>query len=131
MRQAIWSILFSSWLIQSGTSYASCDDMDVSKLQGRWVLESLSGQPVKQVNEVYFKVSGQTFTGFDGCNNFGGSLDAPSRMRQGQRGCGSEVLRLPLKILDPWPQFKAAKVTGDTLMLPLPDGKGEAGFSRK
>jgi len=128
MRQAFWGILCLIGCVQSG---AAGDAMDMSKLQGRWVLESISGQPVSSGDELYFEIEGMTITGFDGCNKFGGSLDAPERMRMTQRGCVSDTPRLPLELSDPRPQLEAAKVTGEELTLPLPGGTGDAVFSRR
>ena len=128
MRQAFWWILCLLGCVQTA---AAGDTMDMSKLQGRWVLESINGQPVSSGAEVYFEIDGMTITGFDGCNKFGGSLDAPDRMRMTQRGCVSDRPRLPLELSDPRSQLDAAKLTGEKLTLQLPGGTGEAGFSRQ
>jgi heat shock protein HslJ len=128
MRQAFWWILCLIGCVQSG---AAGDAMDMSKLQGRWVLESINGQRISPGAEVYFEIDGTTITGFDGCNKFGGSLDAPDQMRMTQRGCVSDSPGLPLELSDPRSQLDAAKLTGEKLTLPLPGGTGEAGFSRQ
>jgi heat shock protein HslJ len=128
VRQAFWSILGLIGYLQSA---AAGDAMDMSKLQGRWVLESIGGQPVSAGDEIYFEIDGMTITGFDGCNKFGGSLDAPDRLRMTQRGCVSDRPKLPLELSDPRSQLDAATVTGEQLTLPLPGGPGEAVFSRR
>lgn len=127
MRRVFWCILCFMGLLQSGAAF---DPKDMSMLQGRWVLESINGQLTGSGTKVYFEIDGLTITGFDGCNKFGGRLDAPSRIRMTQRGCASDRLRLPLELPDPRSQLNAAKVTGEKLKLPLPGGKGEAGFRR-
>ena len=53
MRQAFWWILCLIGYVQSG---AAGDAMDMSKLQGRWVLELINGQPVSSGAELYFEI---------------------------------------------------------------------------
>jgi META domain-containing protein len=105
--------------------------MDVSALKGRWVLEAVDGKPIgPEKGEIYFQVTEQTITGFDGCNRFGANVAQPSPIQKGQRGCPPETILLPLDLSNPVTQLSRATVRGDKLFLPLPDGKGEAQFRR-
>ena len=132
MRPVFWCFFwFFIGSVQSCAAPVVGDPMDMSKLQGRWILESINGKPVESENEIYFEIDGPAITGFDGCNKFGGRLDAPARLRMTQRACVSEGPRLPLELPDARPQLKAAEVTGEKLKLLLPDGTGEAGFRRQ
>ena len=117
--------------MQSYSAPAANSHMDMSNLQGRWVLESINGKPVESENEIYFEIEGTIITGFDGCNNFGGKLDVPASLRMTQRACISEGPRLPLELPDARSQLKAAEVIGKKLKLKLPDRKGEASFRRQ
>lgn len=128
MRRVFLCILCFIGFVQSS---AVSDAEDMSKLQGRWVLELINGQPVASGTKVYFEIDGQTITGFNGCNKFGGRLDAPDRLRMTQRGCASDALSLPLELPDPRSQLDAAEVAGEKLKLRLPDGTGEAIFGRQ
>jgi META domain len=117
--------------VQSYSAFAVAGTMDVSNLQGRWILESINGKAVESENEIYFEIDGAIITGFDGCNNFGGKLNAPASIRMNQRACISEGPRLPLELPDARSQLKAAEVSGKKLKLKLPDRKGEASFRRQ
>jgi heat shock protein HslJ len=105
--------------------------MDVASLQGRWVLEAVDGKSVSpDRGEIYFQITEQTISGYDGCNRFGGSLTQPGRIQKGQRGCPADTMLLPLDFSNPASQLSRATVRGERLLLPLPDGKGEAQFRR-
>lgn len=95
------------------------------------MLESIDGREVEPKPEIYFEIDGRTLTGFDGCNTFGGSLDAPENLRMTQRACADPGPRLPLDLEDPLAQLEGAKLDGDTLELPLPDGSGTATLRRR
>jgi hypothetical protein len=105
--------------------------MDMSALQGRWMLESINRESVSPEYNLHFKIEGRLITGFDGCNNFGGSLDNPDLIRKGQRACTGSGPRLPLQLSDPLPQLNAARLVGDELIVPLSQGTGEATFRRR
>jgi hypothetical protein len=112
-------------------SLAKAHAMDISALKGRWVLEAISGKGVAlEKGEIYFQITEDTITGYDGCNRFGGSVAQPSLMRKGQRACPPETILLPLDLSNPIPQLSRATVRRDKLFLPLPDGQGEAQFRR-
>jgi heat shock protein HslJ len=105
--------------------------MDVSELKGRWVLETVDGKGVApEKGEIYFQVTEQAITGYDGCNRFGASLTQPSQARRGQRGCPPDATQLPLDFSSLLSQLDRATVSGDKLSLPLQDGKGQAQFRR-
>lgn len=105
--------------------------MDISQLKGRWVLEAVDGKSVAPEKvEIYFQVTEQTITGYDGCNRFGVSVTQPSPAQRGQRGCPPATSPLPLDYSNLVLQLSRATVSGDKLSLPLPDGKGEAQFRR-
>jgi META domain-containing protein len=110
---------------------AGAHAMDISELKGRWVLETVDGKSVApEKGEIYFQVTEQTITGYDGCNRFGGSVTQPSQAQRGQRGCPPDTKPLPLDFSNLLPQLSRATVSGDKLSVPLPDGKGEARFRR-
>src|SRR5262249_19464615 len=102
--------------------------MEISELQGRWDLVSMNGQPVRAGEPIFFEIEGLAIRGFDGCNNFGGRIDAPSRLVTSQRACEPNVETLPLKLTDPLPQLKASRLVEERLLVPLPGGAGEAQF---
>ncbi len=105
--------------------------MDFSELKGKWVLEAINGKDViSEKLEIYFEITEQTITGYDGCNRFGGSTAQPFVIQKSQRACPPETILLPLDLSDPALQLNRATVSGDKLFLPLPDGKGEAQFRR-
>nr|WP_281719601.1 META domain-containing protein [Nitrosomonas nitrosa] len=105
--------------------------MDLSELNGRWVLESVDGENVTSGDEeqAYFEITDQSITGYDGCNPFGGKINNPSAMRKKERGCPDTPL-FPLNLSDPSSQLSRARIESDKLFLPLLDGKSEAQFSR-
>jgi META domain len=105
--------------------------MDISALNGRWVLETIEGKPAAAEQDVYFQIDGQTISGFDGCNRFGGNLSQPSLMRKSQRACLAAGVALPIDLANPLPQLTSARLEGDQLVVPLPGGAGEARFRRK
>ncbi|MFQ5525984.1 MAG: META domain-containing protein [Thermoanaerobaculia bacterium] len=104
--------------------------MTISDLQGKWVLESISGDAVETPSEIYFKIDERTISGFDGCNHFGGPLDAPQNLRMTQRACAEEGPSLPLDLAKPLAQLESAHLEADTLELDLPDETGKASFRR-
>ncbi len=113
-------------------AFAKADAMDVSQLKGRWTLEAIDGvslAPDKE--EVYFEISSQTITGYDGCNRFGSSINQPTPAQRGQRGCPSDAVPLPLDFSNLAAQLDQATVDGNSLSLPLPGGKGMAHFKRR
>jgi heat shock protein HslJ len=110
--------------------FAEANAMDVSLLEGRWVLETVNGKGMSGEQEIYFEIKGETITGYDGCNRFGGSLAQPSQLRKSQRGCSSEEPQFPLDLSNPLAQLSVATLQGNQLILRLPDGKGEAKFKR-
>jgi hypothetical protein len=110
---------------------AVAQTIDVSLLRGRWVLESVDGNRIgRESGEIYFQITEEAVTGYDGCNRFGISLANPAAAIGGQRGCPPESKKLPINPSDLVPQLSRGTVSGDTLSLPLPDGKGEARFRR-
>jgi heat shock protein HslJ len=110
---------------------ASSHAMDVSVLEGRWVLEAVNGKEIaRESGEIYFQITGQTIVGYDGCNRFGGELTQPAAIRRTQRGCPPETFVLPLDFSELVPQLSRATVAGDKLSLPLPGGMGLAQFGR-
>ncbi len=130
-KQLNWMVLCCLVLMQSGPAFASGEIVNLSRLQGRWVLNSINEHPLNEGNYIYFEIDALTITGFDGCNKFGGRLDALSRLRMSQRACVNNETKLPLKLTDPWPQLNASEVSGDKLTMPLPDGAGKACFNRQ
>ncbi|MDF0650265.1 MAG: META domain-containing protein [Nitrospira sp.] len=105
--------------------------MDLAELKGRWVLETIDGKKVASGGkEIYFQITEQSISGFDGCNRFGGSISDPSGIRKTQRACPPETTLLPLDLSNPAPQLSQARVREDKLFLPLVDGTGEAQFRR-
>jgi len=111
--------------------FVSANATDFSALNGRWVLEAIDGKTVRmEKGQIYFEISGDTITGYDGCNRFGGSIGQPASIRKGQIGCPAESVLLPLDLSNLTPQLRRAVVSGDILTLPLTLDKGEARFRR-
>ena len=131
-------VLLGAWLLFtlscSGGSLAATGilaEASIQELQGKWLLESINGRAVKSEPAIYFKIDGRTITGFDGCNSFGGSLDAPDQLRITQRACPSGGPRLPLELSDPRPQLESSRLEGDTLELKVGDEGDSARFRRQ
>lgn len=131
MRSVLLFIFYGLVLAQFGAVYAEGDALDVTEIQGRWVLESIEGRAIDSQDPIYFKIDGMVITGYDRCNRFGGRLDSPGELRVTQRACVDEGPRLPLDLRDPWSQLSRAALVGDMLMLPIADGSGKAVFRRK
>jgi heat shock protein HslJ len=105
--------------------------MDVAELQGRWVLEDIDGKEVPSGGaEIYFEITAQSITGYDGCNRFGGSITDPSRMRKTQRACSSETTLLQLDSSDLIQQLSRATIIDSKLFVPMKDGTQKAKFKR-
>lgn len=130
MIDAMGKFIFGLMLILA--AFAKASAMDISDLQGRWLLEKVNEVAVSpDLERVYFEIKDQTIAGYDGCNRFGASLTEPSRVQRGQRGCPSEAGELqPFDYSNLLQQLTRAAVSGDRLSLPLPGGKGEASFRR-
>ncbi|MGD9922781.1 MAG: META domain-containing protein [Pseudorhodoplanes sp.] len=110
---------------------ASAQPMEMANLRGRWVLETINGQPVPSaLGEVYFQITGPTIIGFDGCNRFGGNMNQLGRVQKGQRGCAPGAPTLPFDLSAALAQLERSSMSGDRLSLPLPDGGGTAQFRR-
>ena len=127
----IWILLAVPYAASSSSACGTAGTPDMKALQGRWVLESIDGRTIETTSDIYFEIDGETISGFDGCNKFGGSLDAPERMRRTQRACSSDTPRLPLDLSDPRSQLESSRLDGDTLELDLADDAGTAKFRRK
>ncbi len=127
----VWLLLAVPFSGGSFAAYGNGSAPTVKELQGKWVLESINGQAIESEADIYFKIDGKMISGFDGCNTFGGSLDAPDRMRKTQRACSSDSPRLPLDLSDPRPQLESSKLEGDTLEVDLADEAGKAIFRRQ
>jgi len=111
--------------------YVEAQAMDITALKGRWVLEAINGAEVPVDNgEIFFEITDQNILGFDGCNRFGGSISQPFVIRKTYRGCDPETVLLPLDLANPAPQLSRATLGDDKLVLPMPDGAGEAQFRR-
>jgi hypothetical protein len=91
-------------------------------LSGKWILLSVSGHRVQTDPPIFFRLDGEVLTGYDGCNNFGGLLSAPARIRTGGRGCPEDHPAFPLDLSHPAKHLAAATRDGDRLLLPLLDG---------
>ena len=103
----------------------------IAELQGKWILESIDGNAIEPKPAIYFEIDGLKISGFDGCNRFGGSLDAPNELQIGQRGCPSDSPRLPLQLTDPRVQLRSSRLEDDTLELVLVGEAGKAKFRRQ
>lgn len=130
--QGKWVLLVGlAAALHVGGVFAEASPMELSALQGRWILESINQESVPPEHNLHFQIEGQVITGFDGCNSFGGSLDNPEMLRKGQRACADAGPRLPLQLSDPLPQLNASRLIGNELTVPLPQGEGEATFRRR
>jgi len=111
--------------------YGAAKAVEIARLQGRWDLVSVNNQPVRVGEPIFFEIDGLTIRGSDGCNDFGGRVDAPSRLVMTQRGCASYAHKLALRPTDLIVQLKAATLVEGRLLVPLPDGGGQAEFKRR
>jgi len=90
-------------------------------VQGRWSLVELASRPVHPSTSgsvPWFTIRSHAIEGYDGCNEFSGSLDKPGSIVATRRGCSDGALKLPLDLADPVPQLKAGKIIGNKLLLP-------------
>lgn len=110
--------------------HPTANAMDIEGLMGRWVLVAVNGKQVSRHPEIYFEIAGQSITGYDGCNRFGGLLAQPSNIRKTQRGCPNERTAMPLDLSNPVEQLSSSTLRSDRLLLPLTNGKGMAEFKR-
>lgn len=105
----------------AGAATAFAVPPGLERMQGRWLLVELASRPVHLSTSgsvPWFSIKRQLIEGHDGCNEFSGSLDMPGSIAATRRGCAEGALKLPLDLADPLPQLKAAKVTGDRLVVP-------------
>ena len=105
----------------AGAAAAFAVPPGLQTVQGRWLLVELASRPVQPSasgSVPWFAIKRQLIEGHDGCNDFSGSLDAPGSIAATRRGCAEGALKLPLDLADPLAQLKAAKVTGDRLVVP-------------
>ena len=112
-------------------SPGSAADVSIPELQGKWVLQSINDRAIPSEPVIFFKIEGMTISGFDGCNSFGGPLDAPDELRITQRACPSDGPRLPLQLSNPRAQLESSRLDGDTLELDAGDEGGTAKFQRQ
>ncbi len=112
--------VLSAALFAAGVSTAACQGttMKVEDLQGRWVLQSVNGQPAESKPEVYFEISGDKISGYDGCNRFGGSTSQLGRVFSTRRGCPPDFVA-PIDTSRLEAQLTSGQRDGDTLSLPL------------
>jgi len=89
------------------------------EIYGRWLLVSVGEQQVPPVANIHFAIDGDSISGFDGCNTFGGSLLEPSLIRQSQMACSQQDFSLPLDLRDPLAHLQRAQLSGDILELPV------------
>ena len=118
-------VVRSDWLVSAQET-----NLDAGDLQGRWRLEAVGDQRVDTPRPIYFEINGDTISGYDGCNRFGGVLGASRGIRAGQRGCVEGNVRLPLDLSDPVGQLRSARLAGDILILRYPDGVETATLRR-
>ena len=93
----------------------------LENVQGRWSLAELASRPVHPSTPgsvPWFTIKRHAIEGYDGCNEFSGSLDTPGSIVATRRGCSNDALKLPLDLADPVPQLKAGKIIGKKLLLP-------------
>lgn len=103
-----------------------------ASFDGRWTLASIGGQAVAAgTNAPHFAIDGDTISGYDGCNQFGGQLSNPQAMRVGQRACAGDYLKLPLDLSDPKAHLDSANFEGDSLSLPARAGHPASVFVRQ
>ncbi|MBY3465685.1 hypothetical protein HFN80_16970 [Rhizobium laguerreae] len=118
------------FLVALPTHSVSADDppADPAQLEGRWTLATTDGRQ-RSGPPIYFEINGRRISGFDGCNNFGGSLDRPAMIRKGERDCPG-LAPFPLGLENPLRQLGQARVEDDVMTLPMLSGEGTAVFRR-
>jgi hypothetical protein len=105
--------------------------LNADELQGTWVLREIDGRSLEVPKPIYFTIKDGVISGFDGCNSFGGPLNAPARIRMGQRGCPEDVDMLPLNLSRAAEQLAEARIYEDRMKLPIENGSGVAVFERQ
>lgn len=125
-RGNLWLLV---WLTHFPIVSGAAEVMNTTHLQGRWALQTLNGNRIE--TEIFFEIDGTKITGFDGCNNFGGRVDAPSRLVMSQRACASKKALPLINISEIITQLRSAKVSNSRMTVPLPGGGGEAEFERR
>ena len=127
MRLVFHSARFVAIVVLCLGPHLTVNAMDLAELQGRWVLEAIDGKEVPSGGaEIYFEITGQSITGYDGCNRFGGRRTDPSRMRKTQRACSPETTPLPLDFSDLTQQLSRATIRDGNLFVQLRDGTEKA-----
>ena len=123
MRFAIIATALYIFTIAGVLSSVRAQSMELSDIRGRWVLDIINGEQVPREPVIYFEISERDISGFDGCNDFGGNLEDPTSMRQGQRACLQNNFKLPEPILNILSRIRHARREGDSLIIPLSGGK--------
>lgn len=125
--RALSSIIILITFGISGWAIAGEGAGDVGMIQGKWLLRAVNGAPVESEQPAYFSVSGNEFSGFDGCNFFGGMLDNPISLRMTQRACPDEHLAFDAGALAA--KLPAATTQDDTLTIVLDENGMTLQFS--
>jgi heat shock protein HslJ len=109
--------IFAAAIANAAMSHAfACASLD-----GTWRLVSVDSRPVGQlpVGQVpFFKITGMTVSGFDGCNSFSGRIDQPDNISATRRGCPEETIKLPLDLGDLLSHLQTGTVNKNSLSVP-------------
>jgi heat shock protein HslJ len=101
----------------SGLHSAQAD----SSLDGTWWLVSTGERPPVEMptHEVpFFAITDMTVHGFDGCNNFFGSLAQPGEINSTRLGCPDSAVRLPLDLNNLLTHLKTGRIENNALIVP-------------
>lgn len=120
LKTVVITFLLTFTLFIGGTTSADGQDLNWEILQGKWALTAVDGVRISGRQPVYFEVRGDTISGFDGCNMFGGNLNDLQRMRATLRGCADHVAYLDMGNLQS--QLSSAIVEGSLLKVTAYDG---------
>jgi heat shock protein HslJ len=116
-----------------GAAGMCASPLTASDLRGSWQLVELNSRPVPRQPATavpMFTIKDQSIEGFDGCNTFWGRLDKPGSIASTRRGCGDDVLKLPLDLADPLSHLKTGRIQEDMLILPARPGMAQSVFRR-
>lgn len=115
MKTSITAILAAALVL----TLTACNSIEAASMDGKWYLSNYGGQTVSRTaNTPFFVIDGNTITGFDGCNQFGGKLDDPNSLRVGQRACAGDYIKIPIDLSNAQNQLSNATLDGDLLTVP-------------
>jgi len=103
-------------------------------LEGTWQLKSIDSSPIEAPSTdklPFFTINGVAINGFDGCNQFSGSIDQSGAISTTRRACPASTLVLPLDLNELDRHLQNAQVDGDVLTVPARGSYPESTYIRQ